>query len=444
MKTIISLLILGCPLFAAFAQNPVSLTLEECIEIALENNTELKMHDHRKEAARNALKSSQVSRYPSFTIGANYSRLSDIPPFSIETGAPPPFPEEIVISDVILDYYSTKASFIQPVFTGYQLSHKIKIDKSRLNISQEGREVSENELIAKIEYIFWNISKLKETRLLLIENDRILKKHKNDAELLFREGLITRDALLLIDTKIASIRLMMLENEDSEEISKLVLRNYMGLSLDNEIELKYDLSEIGGCDINLTESIDTAIGARPEIRIIREKLKSLESALAISQSGYYPQLYLIGNYYFDRPNQRYMPSVNRFKDSWDVTLSLTMEVWNWGKTDAGKQEAAANYKTAEEQLRTAQDLVRLETTRSYYLLNRVGDRLAAAQAALEQAQESFRMASERFTEGLISNSDLLEIEGILFERQVQVVYVKIDYQIAKADFNRALGIDRIE
>jgi len=279
---------------------------------------------------------------------------------------------------------------------------------------------------------------------LLIENERILKKHKNDAELLFREGLITKDALLLIDTKTASIRLMILENEDAEEIGKLVLRNYMGLSLDSGIDVKYDLANIGGGKMILKESIDIAIGARPEIRIIQEKLEGLESAVAMSQSGYYPQLYLIGNYYFDRPNQRYMPAVNRFEDSWDITLSLSMEIWNWGKTNARKQGATANFKTAGEELRSARDMIRLEATKSYYLLNRMSDRLAVAQTALEQAQESFRIASERFTEGLISNSDLLEIEGILFERQVQVVYVKIDYQLAKADFHRALGIDSVE
>lgn len=439
MKAILTLMIFGCILNAAIAQSPDSLSLDECIQIALENNAGLKIHSHKIDAASNILKSSQVSRYPTVNLNANYSRLSEIPPFSIETGAPPPFPEEIVVSDAILDYYSSKASVVQPVFTGFRLSEKIKIDKSRMQISHSEKELSANELITNVEHAFWNICKLKETGLLLLENKKILQEHKDDAELLFREGLITRDALLLIETKIASIRLSILENEDAEEIGKLVLKNYLGLSLDCDVELEYELPTIGECNVSLDESIDSAIDARPEMRVMKEKIKSLESVIRLAQSGYYPQLYLIGNYYFDRPNQRYMPAVNRFEDSWALTLSMSMEILNWGKTNARTQESTANHKVAVEELRAVRDLIRLETTRSYYLLNRMSDRSAAARTALEHAQESYRMASERFKEGLISNSDLLEIEGILLEKRVQAVYVKIDYQLAIADFRRAQG-----
>ena len=440
MKIISALIIFLSAITASMARDTLRLTIEDCRRMGLENNSQLKIREYKQDAASAVLKSSQVSRYPSVSLSGQYARLSEVPPFSIATGAPPPFPDEIVISDAILDYYSLKTSVVQPLFTGFRISRKISLDESILNISRNEKDSAVNALLAEIEYTFWNICKLIENRQLLIENDKILREHKDVAEAFYAEGLITKDEIYLTDAKIAVIRQLSIENDDAIETGKFALKNLIGLSYSEKIELQYELPEVQTCSMTLEESISAAIEARPEIRMLAERIKAAESAVAIANSSYYPQLYLVGNYHYDRPNERYMPARKSFEDSWDISLSMSMELWNWGKTNSRRQEAIANLRITQEELEEVRGMIELETAGSYYLLNRMDKKLETVSSALKYAGESYRMAKERFKNGAISNSELLEIEGILLERQVEVVHTRVDYRLAKTDFNRTIGI----
>ena len=110
-KLLIILMISG----SLFAQEKI-LSLSESLEIGLKNSKDLKISMSKLNYADSKLSEINSQFLPQFKLLGNYTRLSDnIPPFEVTM----PFaPNPIRISEPILNNYTFKLGFSQPLFTG--------------------------------------------------------------------------------------------------------------------------------------------------------------------------------------------------------------------------------------------------------------------------------------------------------------------------------------
>jgi outer membrane protein TolC len=85
------------------------------------------------------------------------------------------------------------------------------------------------------------------------------------------------------------------------------------------------------------------------------------------------------------------------------------------------------------------DAVTLQVTQSYLNLVRAEKKLTVSETSVEQAEENYRVASELYKQGLILNSDLLDVEVALLQTRTNHVQTLVDYELAKANLERATG-----
>jgi len=117
MKRIISILIIFLTA-ALFPQQ--KLTLDESIQIGLQNSKNLKIS--KSKLSGSDAKVSETTSYllPKLTLNAGYTRLSDVPPFEVTLPIFIP-PKTVKIEDIVLNNYAVKLSLQQPLFTGFRL-----------------------------------------------------------------------------------------------------------------------------------------------------------------------------------------------------------------------------------------------------------------------------------------------------------------------------------
>ena len=440
MKRLLYLLIIPIFILPVYAGDIIDLRLDDCIKMGLENNHVLRSNRFAVEAANAKVKEKKSDQLPELTFTGAYARLSEIPPFTLETGFPPPFPGEITISDAILDYYSLKLTVRQPLFTGFRLSNLHKMSNLEAKSAQYGFSAEENNLVMEIEKSFWEIFKLEEYRKVFTENIRQLEAHLKDVENFYEEGLITRDNVLQVQSSLSSARVLEMRAEDSVEMAKLYLKSLIGMDIRQSCNIIAEPVEDEADILSVADAVTIALENRAELKSMQMKAESALAGIKAVESSYYPQIFLSGNYYYDKPNQRIMPTVNEFRETWDIGVGMSVSIWNWGRTSQQKQQAYTIYKQTLEMQEALKDKVRLEVNQSQQELRQAEQRIKSSQDAVDYAEESYKIIQNRYREGAAISSELLDAEVLMLKAKTDLAATIADHQISIAKYERAIGI----
>ncbi|MDO8550648.1 MAG: TolC family protein [Ignavibacteria bacterium] len=433
MKLLLTIIILLS--FTVFPQEKIKLTLEESIKIGLEKSRRINISKMKLMKAEAKLSEVNTERLPSLNFSASYTRLSDIDPFSINTQ----FGNFSIIEN-IPNSFNLRLSLRQPLFTGFRLKSASEIAEYNLLAAEEELTQAEQDLMLDIKTAYWNLYKAIMLKKIVDENVEQIKVHLTDVENFLNEGLATNNDLLKVKVQLGEVQLRQIDVVNLIKLAMLNLNNLIELPLTTEIEIAEELPEqsaTGGDDLeNLKEK---AWQNRPELKAMEYRVKAGETGIDVAQSGWYPQLFLNGNYYYANPNQRYFPPDDKFRDSWDVSVTLSFDIWNWNKTGHQTMQAEADFEQVKDNYKILKDAISLQVTQNYLNLIQIKEKLVVSKTSVEQAEENYRVASELYKEGLLLNSELLDVEVALLQIKTNYIQTVIDYEIAKAKLERAVG-----
>jgi outer membrane protein TolC len=186
-------------------------------------------------------------------------------------------------------------------------------------------------------------------------------------------------------------------------------------------------------------AVQKALIARSELKAMDYNRQAAAAAVKIARAAYFPQLFLVGNYYYANPNQRIMPVQAKFKGTWDISLGLSLNIWNWNATAHQVGQAYAQLEKVRAVESQLKDMITLEVQQNYFdlLLNK--EKIGVSEQNVTQAEENYRITNERFRAGLTTNSELLDAEVALLQAKVSRTQAFIDYELARARFHKSVG-----
>jgi outer membrane protein TolC len=135
-----------------------------------------------------------------------------------------------------------------------------------------------------------------------------------------------------------------------------------------------------------------------------------------------------------------MPARDEFKGTWDVSLSVSFDIWNWGQTKNQTEQAKAQLAQARDARKLLEDQAVLEVTQSRLSLARARDKVRVAGQAVGQAEENFRVTRDRFKQGVALNTDVLDADVALLQARLNRTQAAIDLVLAQARLEKALGL----
>ncbi|MEO8400045.1 MAG: TolC family protein [Ignavibacteriaceae bacterium] len=418
----------------SFAQETKKLTLEESVKIGLENSEEIHSANWRVTSADARWSEINTARFPSLSLNANYTRLSPIDPFTINT----PF-GDFELNQNIVNTYGVKLTLQQPIFTGFKLKSNSNIAEYNYLSVKEDFNRDKNDLIFNIKNAYWNLFKANEVKKVIDENIDQTQAHLNDVQNFFDQGLSTKNDLLKVQVQLAEIKLKQIDANNAVRIAMINLNNLMGISLSTKIEIADTVNPNSKAKPNLDELVENAYKNRPELKSTEFKVKASESAITLAQSGWYPQIFLTGNYNYARPNQRIFPSEDKFKGTWDVNVTASFTLWNWGATSDQTTQAEAQYEQAKDSYKMLKDNVTLEVTNNYLEILRAEERIDVANDNTKQAEENYRVTNQLFKNGITINSELIDAEVALLQAKTNYVQALVDYEVALARLEKSIG-----
>ncbi len=427
------------PATIASAQQGQSLTVEEAVQIGLQNSKTL--HSSRMNMQYTEAKASEMgaTRLPSLKLGGSYARLSEVPPFQVSLPLPTPAPDKFVISPAIFDNYNSRLSLQQPLFTGFRLQSSTRMAKYNAQAAQENYSKDKRELIYDIKNAYWNLYKATELKKVIDENVEQVKSHLQDVQNFYAQGMATNDDVLKVQVQLSSVQLLQIDAKNAVQLAMIRLNSLIGLPLDQQVELSSRIEPQAKEFGQLSLLVKQALLRRPEAKIMEFRVKSAEAGVTLAKSGWYPQIYLTGNYYYARPNPRILPARDEFKDSWDIGVSVSFDIWNWGTTGHQTNQAQAQLFQAQDALGQLKDGITLEVTQSYLNVLQSKEKIAVAQQGVQQAEESYRMTNEKYKMGLALNTDLLDAEVALLRAKTNHTQALVDFELAQANLQKTIG-----
>ena len=412
------------------------LTLEKSLEIGLKNSKELQIANSKILKAGAIESEIGSSMLPKISFNAVYRRLSDVHPFQLNL---PVFPQPVTIQETILDNYSLSASVEQPLFTGFKLSSlksAAALNKKAEKVLYENEEIKKAEEIKKI---FWRVYNLQMAVALLKENLNSLKHHLKDTENFLENGLVTKNDYLKLKVEISNIKLKLLEAENNNHLAKTMFNKVLGFALNKKTEIVVDSISSDTLNYDYPKLLGKALKNRKELKATELRMQAMDEKKTAAKSDWFPQLFAFGNYYYTRPNQRYLPLKDEFNDSWDVGVALKWNIWNWGGTSAKVQQAEEDYFQLEKKFELLKEAVELDVYNNYSKLKTSVEKINLAKLQIESAKENYRITKAKYNQQLVTSTELIDAEAALLNAKTKLLTSKVEYELSKLALWKAVG-----
>jgi outer membrane protein TolC len=188
--------------------------------------------------------------------------------------------------------------------------------------------------------------------------------------------------------------------------------------------------------INMDASIATALRQRPEILAAEAQLRATERGIKLARAGQEPtfDLSASGNYY---PTFSLQTPRNKTAE---VRIAARFPFYDGGVTEARVQQAKLRVANAGTSLESARSAVSLEVRQAYLNLSTAARQIDAANAALRQAVAARELAQVRYEGQVGLFLEVTDAQAALVRAENQQVDTVYNYFIARAQFDKALGV----
>ncbi len=432
----ISMLILGSG--PAFAEGSPIMSLRESIDMALQNSVLIQAAQEGVKGAEARRKEAVTAFLPKFSTAYSYTRLHEQPTTTF-IAAPPLPPTTIAVGTK--DNYNWTLEATQPVFAGGALWNNYRLNKQGLDLSLKEGERTIQDIIQEVKVTYFNVLRAERILEAAKQSVELLQAHRNTAQHFFDVGLIPKNDLLYAEVELANSRHELVRAENGLEIAKASFNTVLRREIASDVHLEDMLTE-APFNLSFDECLKMALENRPELQAYQLKVDQAQSLVRIARSGYYPSVMVVGHYSKFGDEANVSGSDFHDQESWHVMAVAKWDFWEWGKTKYQVDYSLSQESQAKSMLTHAADQVALEVKNAYLAVKETEKKIFVTQKAIEQAQENYRINTERYREQVATSTEVLDAQTILTRTLSDYANALGIYHISQARLERAMGIIR--
>lgn len=457
-----AIVIVSLLLFSTISAETLSLDLSQAIDMAMENNHDLAISKYKVDEATAGVRSARTNFLPKLKAQATYTRLDEIPyingsafgnmfeplqaPFEdlVDKGYLDPSTlaglsgagggGKIYVGDD--DNYDINLSLQQPIFTGFTLINNLKISNYQKSSAELLGQRTKETVRQQVTQTYWDLLSTRELVNVTQEAIRQLESHVTDLENLLQAGMVIENDLLRAKVALSNARLQDVKVRNGVRLANAALCNLLAADQNTVI---IPTEEITVDEVALPP-LDTlfrmAKAQRPDYRALDYNVKVLGKVKAIKKAAYLPQVALVANYDWKRPNREYEPD---FYSTWNINLIATLDVFSWGQRHHEIQKVEAQKRQLTELQSQLADYINLEVRQAYLSVQEALQEVDIANLAVTQADENYRVTSANYQAGAMTNSDLLDAQTALTQAKIASIQAKANLKKAIVNLQTAIS-----
>jgi outer membrane protein TolC len=435
------------------------LTLEQCRQLAIENNKSLKIASEQEKIAYYEKKDALTKFFPEISfIGGylhNQKNLYLLPSSVIPSSIPLPIELPGIGSNIPIDQnirnsihdlgkvdirniWAGGFTLIQPVFMGGKIIAYNDLRSYAEELTQTMKETRMADVIVEVDNAYWQVVSVANKKKLAESYVELMRKMDSDISIMEQEGVATKADRLSVSVKLNEAEMTLTKTGNGLSLSKMLLSQICGLDISDRITLEDEnITSIPTENAGIIPDADEAIANRTEIRSLALAAKIYDKKEKIALAGFMPNVALTANYIWTNPNL-FDGMEKKFAGMWNVGVMLKVPL-NFVSNSAKLNAAKAETRIKRFEMDDAKEKIRLQVNQSAYKLAEAYKKMAAAQKNTEKADENLRYANAGFEEGVIPSSDVVAAHTAWLSAHSELIDAQIDIILCRVYLDKALG-----
>lgn len=434
-----------------------SLTLEDCRNLAVQNNKQLQISQERINMANNEKKAAFTKYFPQLSangaymwnqkdinlldMGALTSSLSS----SLGGLSQLPMVQNLIsgVNDMqhldVTNVWVGNVSLVQPVFMGGKIINYNQITKYAKDLAISMNNLQLHELFYKTDETYWQVVSLVNKKKLADAYVDLLRKMDSDVTNMIQEGVATEADGLSVKVKLNEAEMAQVKVNNGLALTRMLLSQICGLPLDETVVLADESLE------QLPVSLNERSADLNEAFMNRDELKSLDLATKIYKrkerivlSEMLPTVALAANYFVTNPHV-FNGFKNDFSGMFNVGVMVKVPLSGWWEGSYKRNSAKAETRIKTLELQDAKEKIELQVNQSVYKLNEANKKLITSSRNMENAEENLRRANFGFEEGVIPALNLMEAQTAWVSARSTLIDAQIELRLAEVYLKKALG-----
>lgn len=431
MKKIFLFIIIALPLCnAGFSQSKYS--LEDCKKLALQNNTKIKNSLLDVEMSKQIKKEAFTKFFPNVSAMGLIAK-SDEGMLQKQINMPPILSS--FLDPINIEFFKEgktgNITALQPLFVGGQIVNGNKLAKIGVEVNELKVKMSENEVNQLTEKYFWQIVSLKEKTNTINAIDAQLNEIYKTVKIAIKAGIATNNDLLKVELKQQSVESARLKVENGIKISKILLKQHIGVS-DSLFDISFNEFPEIVSPLEFYSFPSIAVLNRTESQLLDKSIEaaSLQRDMTIGKN--YPMLAVGASYVYHD-----LLDYNTDFGMVFATVSVPISSW-WGGFHAIKRESLKLQQT-QNTSQYAKEMMQVEIQAKWNELEEAYKQVLISEKSIVSAQENLRISKDYYKTGITSLSDLLESQTLLQNSLEQRIEAKTSYQTKLCSYLQAIG-----
>ena len=420
-----------------------SLSLDECLQMALSNNENLKNSILEENVSKMTSREYLSVGFPQiqFETGLKYNfeiqkSLIDISKFM--PGVPEGTEQEVSFGqkyDGIMDLGINQMIFNGSYFVGLAAS------KALIELSEKQTVRTKVDIIESVNKAYYVVLNTKERLSLVNSNLDRIESLLYDTEILYKNGFVEKLDVDRIKVSYNNLNAEKIKAERLYDLSLSVLKFQIGFPVNDKLSVKGSIEDVilsvNEYDI---QSFDYSDRIEHSILNTNKRLKSYD--LKNNRSQFLPQIYANLSYGYNTSSSEYdlFFNSNRWKNYGTVGLQVIVPIFDGFNKRSKINRSKIVVQQVENQIKFLERSIDLQINQNYIELKNAIESLNISKDNLVLANEVYNVSEKKYKEGVGSNLEVLDSNNAL--KTAQTNYYNAYYQaiISKINLEKTLGI----
>jgi outer membrane protein TolC len=436
------LLLIEVGVLAATAQNTAEvrrLTLTDAVHLALTHNRELKIARLQVGETEQKRAQAKASYFPELKNESTFLHTTALQNISLPTGAFGVFQGvgPVPASDILIDqgrktFETSGTSLAQPLTQLIRIHQADRIALSEIAVSRDELKKAETEVALKVHELYYSILVARLEKRAAEQETAFAQTRLHESEQDVRNGDALKIAMIegnagLLQSKQNALTIDLQLSDLNTQLNDL-----LGLPLDTTLELSEVQSAI--LEEHPREEYEKiAWEENPQIQAAVAVVEQGKAGVTAAKSAYIPDITAIARQSY----QNGVPFVAHNFGTFGLTL--TYDVFDFGKRRAVVREREEKLAEAQENLTRLKEAVSVRVERSYNKVERTKQMLEVANEVVRLRAEGERLAQNQLTQGVELVSNVRQASAANYKAQADLLQAQLGYLLANAELEQTIG-----
>ncbi len=428
-----------CVFSICAAQAQLKLTLEDAVRIALDENPTLKVAEMEIERFDYVKKTTIGSHLPQLSIDTRYNYNAKAQQMSKSMK---------FASDGTSSLVAT-ANLTVPLYAPavYRL---LKLNSFEMEAAVESARGSQINLIAEVKKSFYNILLAQQSIEVLEQTAQTVEETVEQTKVKYENGLASEYDLLTAQVQYNNLQPTILQTKNSVEVAKLLLKMYLSLPEDVEIELEGDLDQIKGDIFAGLDELTTDVSENSDLRTLEIQSEMLSQQLKLTNAAHLPTLaaYGTGSYNGSQvpaiefgPNGMVPSGKLEYFEQFPINVGVQLSIPIFaGMTNVNKARQIKNQISQLELSKLyAAESTKIQARMAINTLLTAREKMYSEETNIEQATKAYDISNTRYEAGTGTILELNSAQLSMTQAQLNYSQAIFDYLSAKSDYDKVIG-----